>query len=94
MSRDNRAISIVPRALVTFRCIRLLAACEWGENGTLTDEMKKKNYLAFLGRVPLLPIENADSAYVIFVELLNQSIPPKDVAMLMGSRSKVKPLRD
>ena len=51
-------------------------------------------YLALLGRVPLLPIEDADSAYVVFVELFNQPVPSKHVATIVGGGGEVEPLRD
>lgn len=54
--------------------------------------MCETTYLALLGRAPLLPIEYADSAYVVFVELLDHPIPPKNVAMFVGDGSKVEPL--
>ena len=56
--------------------------------------MGKTNYLAFLGHAPLLPIEDADGAYAVFAELLDQPIPPKNVSILMRSGSKVEPLCD
>ena len=51
-------------------------------------------YLAFFGLVPLPPIEDADSAYVVFMELLNQPVPPQDVTIIMGGWREVEPLRD
>lgn len=56
--------------------------------------MDESNYLTFLGCVPFLPIEDADSAYVAFLKFLNKLIPPKNMAVLMGGRSKVEPLGD
>lgn len=56
--------------------------------------MRENTYLALLSRVPLLPIEDADSANVIFMGLLNQPVPPKNVAMVVGGGSKVEPLCD
>ena len=54
--------------------------------------MEKTNYLASFGRAPFLPIKDADSAYVIFTELLDQPIPPKNVPIIMRSGSKMKSL--
>jgi len=58
------------------------------------NDMREPAYLAFFGLVPLPPIEDADSAYVIFMELLNQPVPPKDVTIIMGGRREVESLRD
>jgi hypothetical protein len=58
------------------------------------NDIREAAYLALLGRVPPLSIENADSAYVVFMELFDQSVPPKNVAIIVGGGSKVEPLRD
>lgn len=56
--------------------------------------MYETAYLAFLGHIPLLPVEDTDSAYVVFVKLFNQPVPPKNVAMFVRGGSEVEPLRD
>lgn len=58
----------------------------------LAGETGETSYLASFGHVPLLSIEDADSAHIVFVELLDQPVPPKNVPILMGNRSKVEPL--
>lgn len=58
------------------------------------NDMRETTHLALLGRVPLLPIEDAYSVYVVFMELLNESVPPKNMAIIMGCGSKVQPLCD
>lgn len=60
----------------------------------LVSEVGEINYLAPFGYAPLLPIEDAHSAYVVFVKFLNQPVPPQNVPMLVGSGSKVEPLSD
>lgn len=63
-------------------------------DGRLVGEIDKTNYLAPFGHAPLLPIEDADTTYVVFVELLDESVPPKNMSVLMGSGSKMEPLGD
>lgn len=57
-------------------------------------DIGKATYFALLSRVPLLPVEYADSAYVVFMELLNHTVPPKNVTMLVGCWGKMEPLGD
>ena len=56
--------------------------------------IREATYLTLLGRVPLLSVKDADCAYVVFVELFNQPVPPKDVAIIMGGGGEVEPLCD
>ena len=92
LSRDSRSVSIAPRAWATLLCKRLLVVCKRERDGILVGKISKTKYLTSFGYAPLLPVEDADSTYVVFAELLDQPIPPKNVSMLMGSRSKVEPL--
>ena len=56
--------------------------------------IRETAYLALLSRIPLLAIKDAYGAYVVFMELLNQPIPPKNMTVVVRSGSKVEPLRD
>lgn len=58
------------------------------------NDIHEVTCLALLGHVPFLPIEDADGAYVVFMELLNHPVPPKNVAIIMGGGSKVESLCD
>ena len=64
------------------------------KDGVCASDVHETTYLGFLSRAPLLPIEYADSAYIIFVELLDHPVPPKNVAIFVGGGSKVEPLSD
>ena len=92
VSRDSRSFSIAPRAWVTFLCSCLFLTYKGEEDGVRVGDIRETTYLTLLSRAPHLPIEYADSAYVVFVELLDHPVPPKDVAILMGCGSKVEPL--
>lgn len=52
-------------------------------------DISETSHLALLGRMPLLPIKYADSAYVVPVELLYHSIPPENVTVLVGDGSEM-----
>ena len=58
------------------------------------SDIRENTYLTSLSRVPLFPVEYADSAYVVFMSLLNQPVPPKYVSMVVGGGGKVEPLCD
>jgi hypothetical protein len=92
VSRDSRSFSIAPRAWVTFLCSCLFVTCKGEGDGVRVGDIRETTYLTLLSRTPHLPIEYADSAYVVFVELLDHPVPPKDVAILVGCGSKVEPL--
>ena len=94
VSRDNRSFSIAPRAQVVLLCSSRFRAWVWGKDGVLANDIYETAYLAFLGRVPLLPVEDTDSAYVVFVQLFDQPVPPKNVAVFVRGGSEVEPLRD